>query len=70
LANNRIFTNRRREAKAIPGIEDIEKSIDTRLRNLFPGLREEPFGFRIFKTHELEDLKRKGDVQVRLECGG
>ena len=38
------------------------------LRKKFPGLREEPFGFRIFKTHELEDLARRGDVQKKIGC--
>ena len=66
LANDPVFTNRRREAAKIPGMEEIEQSIDKRLREAFPGLREESFGFRIFSTHELDDLARNGDVQVRL----
>lgn len=68
LANDPIFTNRRREASEIFGMEEIEKSIDKRLREVFPGLREEPFGFRIFPTHELDAMARNGDVQVRLNC--
>ena len=68
LANDPIFTNRRRDALMIEGMQEIEESIDRRLRSTFPGLRDEKFGFRIFKTHELTDLARRGDVQVRLNC--
>jgi RHS repeat-associated protein len=66
LANDPVFTNRRREASEIIGMGEIEESIDKKLREAFPGLKEEPFGFRIFQTHELDDMVRKGDVQVRL----
>ena len=68
LANDPAFTNRRRLGSEIPGIEDIERSIDKQLREVLPGLREEPFSFRIFKTHELDDLARNGDVQKHI-CG-
>jgi uncharacterized protein RhaS with RHS repeats len=68
LANDSAFTNRRRDAAKLPGMEEIEESIDKKLREAFPGLKEEPFGFRIFQTHELDDMARKGDVQVRLNC--
>ena len=68
LANNQVFSNRRRDASKINGMQEIEKSIDDKLRQKFPGLREEPFGFRVFKTHELEDYSRKGDVQRKIGC--
>ena len=70
LANNQVFSNRRRDTKNIPGMDiyKVEQSIDRQLREKFPGLREEPFGFRIFKTHELEDLARRGDVQKKIGC--
>lgn len=32
------------------------------------GLREEPFCFRIFKSHELSDMARRGDVQHKVGC--
>lgn len=67
LAYNPVFTNRRREASNIPGMEDIEQSIDRRLREAFPGLREEAFSFRIFKSHELAEMARAGDVQVHVD---
>lgn len=69
LANNPVFTNRRRDANLISGIADIEASIDRQLRDAFPNnkFKGEFFGFRIFKTHELDDLARKGDAQVRLK---
>ncbi|WP_334040651.1 RHS repeat-associated core domain-containing protein [Burkholderia ambifaria] len=66
LASDPVFTNRRREASRIPGVSEIERSIDSDLRKAFPGLREEPFGFRIFKIHELSELARKGDGQVKI----
>ncbi|WP_369990261.1 RHS repeat-associated core domain-containing protein [Pseudomonas xanthosomatis] len=68
LAQDPAFTNRRRDAKMIGGMQEIEASIDAKLRKAFPGLRDEPFGFRIFHTHEMDDLRRKGDVQRRLGC--
>ncbi len=68
LANDPAFTNRRRDASRIAGMQEIESSIDSKLRAAFPGLRDEPFGFRIFKTHELSDMARKGDVQHRISC--
>jgi hypothetical protein len=49
-------------------MQEIESSIDSKLRAAFPGLRDEPFGFRVFKTHELSDMARKGDVQHKLSC--
>lgn len=42
--------------------------IDRKLRAIFPGLRAEPFGFRVFKTHELSDFARNGDTQHSVEC--
>ncbi|MFJ7839568.1 RHS repeat domain-containing protein [Lysinibacillus sphaericus] len=68
LANDPIFTNRRRVAGKIPGMSEIEASIDSKLREALPGLRDESFGFRIFKSHELSALAREGDVQVHLGC--
>ena len=64
-----VFTNRRRDAAKLPGMSEIEASIDRKLRAAFPGLRDEPFGFRIFYPHELDQLARQGDVQRRLSCG-
>lgn len=70
LANDPIFTNRRRDADKIPGLGKIQESIDEQLREAFPNnsFKDEPFGFRIFKTHELDDLARKGDVQIKIKC--
>nr|WP_234006168.1 RHS repeat-associated core domain-containing protein [Cronobacter turicensis] len=68
LANDPVFTNRRRDASRIAGMQEIESSIDSKLRAAFPGLRDEPFGFRVFKTHELSDMARKGDVQHKISC--
>ncbi|WP_237723215.1 RHS repeat-associated core domain-containing protein, partial [Cronobacter sakazakii] len=68
LANDPVFTNRRRDASRIAGMQEIESSIDRKLRAAFPGLRDEPFGFRVFKTHELSDMARKGDVQHKVSC--
>ncbi|WP_249420712.1 hypothetical protein [Escherichia fergusonii] len=68
LANDPAFTNRRRDAAEISGMKEIEASIDRKLRAIFPGLRAEPFGFRIFKTHELSDLARHGDTQHNVGC--
>nr|WP_261288668.1 RHS repeat-associated core domain-containing protein [Serratia fonticola] len=70
LANNPVFDNRRREAFMIPGMSEIEASIDRRLRQAIPGLRNEPFGFRIFPTHEINAMARSGDAQRRLGSGG
>ncbi|QGU85920.1 hypothetical protein GN242_01175 [Erwinia sorbitola] len=70
LANNPVFDNRRREAFMISGMSEIEASIDRRLRQAIPGLRNEPFGFRIFPTHEIDAMARSGDVQRRLGSGG
>lgn len=47
-------------------MKQIEASIDTKLRASIKGLRSEKFGFRVFYTHELDDMVRKGDVQRRL----
>jgi len=68
LANSDVFTNRRREASKIAGMADIEASIDRELRKVLPDndFKGENFGFRIFKTHELGDMARKGDVQVKV----
>lgn len=55
-------------AGKIPGMSEIEASIDSKLREALPGLRDESFGFRIFKSHELSALAREGDVQVHLGC--
>ncbi|EQC2552506.1 TPA: hypothetical protein QHT00_004558 [Enterobacter sichuanensis] len=63
LANEAVFTNRRRDASKIVGVSEIEASINSKLRSTLLGLREEPFGFRIFKIHELSDMARRGDVQ-------
>lgn len=68
LANNPVFTNRRRDASKIAGMSEIEASIDRKLRSIFPGLREESFGFRIFKSHELSDMARHGDIQHKVGC--
>lgn len=68
LANDPVFTNRRRDASKIAGMKEIEASIDKKIRSMFPGLRDEPFGFRIFKTHELSDMARRGDVQRIITC--
>ncbi|WP_181382042.1 RHS repeat-associated core domain-containing protein, partial [Salmonella enterica] len=68
LANDPVFTNRRRDASKISGMSEIEASIDRKLRSIFPGLRDEPFGFRIFKSHELSDMARRGDVQRKVGC--
>ncbi|EDT2963562.1 hypothetical protein EL09_23950 [Salmonella enterica subsp. enterica] len=68
LANHPVFKNRRRDAAKIAGMKEIEASIDRKLRAIFPGLRAEPFGFRIFKTHELSDLARHGDTQHNVGC--
>ncbi|WP_185857689.1 hypothetical protein [Enterobacter sp. WCHEn090032] len=62
-ANEPVFTNRRRDASKIVGVSEIEASINSKLRSTLLGLREEPFGFRIFKSHELSDMARRGDVQ-------
>ncbi|WP_431258058.1 RHS repeat-associated core domain-containing protein [Roseateles chitinivorans] len=64
-----VFTNRRRDAAKLLGMSEIEASIDRKLRAAFPGLRDEPFGFRIFFPHELDQMARGGDVQRRLGCG-
>ena len=63
-----VYTNRRRDASRIASLASIEESIEKQLRNLLPGLRDEKFGFRIFKPHELADLARKGDKQVHIGC--
>ncbi|MBD1229597.1 RHS repeat-associated core domain-containing protein, partial [Xenorhabdus griffiniae] len=68
LAYNPVFDNRRRDAYKIEGMKQIEASIDKKLRAALPGLRDEPFGFRIFKSHELDELARKGDVQQIVKC--
>lgn len=68
LANEAVFTNRRRDASKIAGMSEIEASIDSKLRSTLLGLREEPFGFRIFKSHELGDMARRGDVQHKVGC--
>ncbi|MEJ5054701.1 DUF6531 domain-containing protein, partial [Sphingobacterium sp. MYb382] len=70
LANNPLFTNRTRNAAKIDGMKEIEASIDKQLREVFPNnkFKNESFGFRIFKTHELDELARKGDSQFRLNC--
>ncbi|OTA19522.1 RHS family protein [Xenorhabdus beddingii] len=68
LAYNPVFDNRRRDAYKIEGMKQIEASIDKKLRAAIPGLRDEPFGFRIFKSHELDELSRKGDVQQIVTC--
>ncbi|KZP59868.1 hypothetical protein A3N40_11515 [Enterobacter cloacae subsp. dissolvens] len=68
LSNEPVFTNRRRDASKIAGMSEIEASIDSKLRSTLPGLREEPFGFRIFKSHELSDMARRGDVQHKVGC--
>nr|WP_071784831.1 hypothetical protein [Serratia sp. JSRIV001] len=70
LASNSKFTNRRRDAALLDGMKSIEASIDAKLRQAIPGLRKEPFGFRIFYTHELDGMARKGDVQRRLGKSG
>ncbi|CAI0822327.1 Cell wall-associated polypeptide CWBP200 [Serratia entomophila] len=70
LASSPEFRNRRRDASKLGGMKSIEESIDSKLRQKFPGLRNEPFGFRVFYTHELDDLARKGDVQRRLGRSG
>jgi hypothetical protein len=51
-------------------MKKIEESIDKQLREAFPNnsFKDEPFGFRIFKSHELDQLARNGDTQVRLKC--
>ncbi|MGG6230004.1 hypothetical protein [Tenacibaculum sp. SDUM215027] len=51
-------------------MSDIEVSIGKQLREAFPNnkFKGEKFGFRIFKSWELDDLVRKDDVQVRLKC--
>ena len=68
LANDPKFSNRRRDANRINGMSEIESSIDKKLRSAFPNndFKGEKFGFRIFKTHELEDLARKGDIQKHI----
>jgi len=68
LANELVFSNRRRDASKIAGMTEIEASIDSELHSTLPGLREEPFGFRIFKSHELSDIARRGDVQHKVGC--
>ncbi len=70
LASSPEFRNRRRDASKLGGMKSIEESIDSKLRQKFSGLRNEPFGFRVFFTHELDDLARKGDVQRRLGRSG
>ena len=62
------YSNRMRHGGDIPGINAIQKKIDAALRKIpgFEGLRKDPFEFRIFKMHELDDLARKGDIQVHL----
>lgn len=49
-------------------MSEIEASIDSKLRSTLLGLREEPIGFRIFKSHELGDMARRGDVQHKVGC--
>ena len=44
----------------------MEKFIDSDLRKAFPGLREDPAGFGIYKGHELDALARQGDGQVKI----
>ena len=68
LANDPKFSNRRRDANRINGMSEIESSIDKKLRSAFPNndFKGEKFGFRIFKTHKLEDLARKGDIQKHI----
>ncbi|WP_323840659.1 hypothetical protein [Photorhabdus africana] len=68
LAYNPVFDNRRRDANKIEGMKEIEASIDKKLKATIPGLRDEPFGFRIFKSHELDELARKGDIQQMVKC--
>ncbi|MDB0601965.1 RHS repeat-associated core domain-containing protein [Tenacibaculum maritimum] len=70
LANDPVFTNRSRDGNKIKGMGDIENSIDKKLREAFPNnkFKGEKFGFRIFGTWELDDMARKGDIQVKLKC--
>jgi RHS repeat-associated protein len=72
LAKDPTFTNRKRDASKIKGMAEIEASIDKQLRKALPNnkFKDEKFGFRIFSSHELDDLARKKDVQVRLGCTG
>ncbi|PHM22220.1 RHS repeat-associated core domain-containing protein [Xenorhabdus budapestensis] len=62
------YTNRRRDGNKFPEIAKIEQDIDKKLRAALPGLRDEAFGFRIYKSHELDDYLRKGDKQVIISC--
>ncbi|WP_323858894.1 RHS repeat domain-containing protein, partial [Xenorhabdus doucetiae] len=69
LASDTKFTNRRRDANQFPEIAKIEQEIDKKLRAAIPGLRSEPFGFRIFYTYELQDFKRRiDDKQIIISC--
>ncbi|OCG17709.1 hypothetical protein A9G28_07710 [Gilliamella sp. Fer1-1] len=67
-AHDPVYTNRRRDASEIKGMKEIEASIDRKLRLIFPWLKKESFGFRIFKTHELMEFARKGDIQRKIGC--
>ncbi|TCM61167.1 hypothetical protein EC844_12920 [Acinetobacter calcoaceticus] len=68
LSAKSVYTNRRRDGSKITEIATIERKIDTDLRSkpCLKGMRSEGFGFRLFKMHELDDLRRKGDIQRRL----
>ncbi|MDE9438057.1 hypothetical protein KKI95_19675 [Xenorhabdus bovienii] len=70
LANNKVYTNRFREGKDIEAIAKIERSIDQKLRTALPGLRDEAFGFRVYKSYEVYEYRRNGDKQIMINCKG
>ncbi|PHM35612.1 hypothetical protein Xmau_04493 [Xenorhabdus mauleonii] len=67
LGSDIRYTNRRRDGNKFPEIAKIEQEIDKKLRATLPGLRDEAFGFRIYKSHELDDYLRKGDNQIIIK---
>ncbi|WP_092514533.1 hypothetical protein [Xenorhabdus mauleonii] len=70
LANDKVYTNRFREGKEIEAIAKIERSIDKKLRAALPGLRDEAFGFRMYKTFEVYEYRRNKDIQIMINCKG
>ena len=49
LANDPVYSNRRRDAAEIKGMKEIEASIDRKLRLIFPGLKKNPLVLEFLK---------------------
>jgi hypothetical protein len=65
LAGRAIFMREpHRWGRKISAVGRIQQSLDTKLRDIFPDYKKEPFGFRIFTTEEYNKIRKNDDIIV------